>query len=411
MIRARSLPWLNRNVAAMGVTSLLSDASHEAVTSVLPGFLAGLGLPPVALGVIEGLSDALSSFTKLGAGWLGDRTGHRQGTAVAGYILTGLMPLLVAVASSWPLVLVAKTIGWLGRGIRGPLRDAILAESVPPEARGRAFGFHRAGDTVGAVIGPLAAVVILGLAGGTVAAEVDAFRLVFWVALVPGLAAALTFGLFVHDPAPGARTSRGFVGTLRALPGAFRRFLVAVGLFGLGDYAPGLLILATTTLLSARYGLVGAGAIAGLLYVLRNVVYAAGSFPAGLASDRTGRAVTLLAGGYGIGALVALGATVAFVAGIDEPAWFALLFVAHGTLAAIQDTLEGVATADLAGPEARATSYGMLGTVNGVGDLVASAGVGALWTIVAPGLAFGAAAALMGLGALVLFTVDRRSRS
>lgn len=411
MIRARSLPWLNRNVAAMGATSLLSDASHEAVTSVLPGFLAALGLPPVALGVIEGLSDALASFVKLGAGWLGDRTGRRHGAAAAGYCLTGVMPLLIAVAASWPLVLLAKTIGWLGRGIRGPLRDAILAESVPPEARGRAFGFHRAGDTVGAVIGPLGAVAILGVAGTAAASEVDAFRVVFLAALVPGLAAALTFGFFVRDPATSARTAHSFAGTVRALPGAFRRFLVAVGLFGLGDFAPGLLILATTTLLAPRYGLVGAGAIAGLLYVLRNVVYAAGSFPAGVASDRTGRAVTLVAGGYAIGALVSVGVTLAFVAEIDQPVWFALLFAAHGVLAAMQDTLEGVVTAELAGPEARATSFGMLGTVNGVGDLVASAGVGALWTAVAPAPAFGTAAALMVLGAVALLTVDRRART
>ena len=148
-----SRAWLNRNVAAMGATSLLSDASHETATAVLPGFLAALGLPPAALGLIKGFSDALASFLKLGAGWLGNRTGHRWGLAVAGYTLTCLMPLAFIFATSWPMVFAGKLLGWTGKGIRGPLRDAILAESVPPEARGRAFGFHRAGDTIGAVVG------------------------------------------------------------------------------------------------------------------------------------------------------------------------------------------------------------------------------------------------------------------
>jgi len=395
--------WLNRNVVAMGATSLLSDASHEAATAVLPGFLLALGLPPVALGVIEGVSDALASFVKLGAGWLGDRTGRRWGLAVGGYTLTGLMPLILAVATTWSLVLAGKLLGWLGKGIRGPLRDAMLAESVAPEARGRAFGFHRAGDTIGAVIGPLLAAAVLAIY--ETATSTDAFRAVFLLALVPGLLSAATFAAFVRDPGKGAAAGLSFRSAMRTFSRPFRRFLAGVGLFGLGDFAPSLLILAATTLLSPSLGIVGAGALAAGLYVLRNAVNALGSFPVGALSDRTGRSVRLLAGGYVTGAVVAAGTALAFALSIDAPAYFALLFVLSGVLAAVQDTLEGVVTADLGGATARATAFGVLGTVNGIGDLVASAGVGLVWTIASPFAAFAAAAVLMLVGSAFVFAI------
>ena len=402
--------WLNRNVVAMGATSLLSDAGHEGATSVLPGFLAALGLPPAALGIIEGVSDALSSFVKLGAGWVGDRTGRRWGLAVSGYVMTGLMPAWFLAAQSWPLVLIGRAFGWFGRGVRGPLRDAMLAESVAPEARGRAFGFHRAGDTIGAVIGPVGAVIVLALVNTTGTDPLAAFRTVFLLALIPGLASALAFALFVRDPATGLRSGGTFIGAVRGFPPAFRTFLAGVGVFGLGDFAPSLLILAATTLLTPRFGLVEAGAIAGALYVLRNAVYALGCYPIGALSDRSGRPIPMLAGGFAIGALVAAGTLLAFAANIDEPLYLAVLFAGSGVLAATDDTLEGVATAELAGPASRATAFGLLGSVNGIGDLVASAGLGILWTLISSELAFAAAALAMGAGAILLFrTREQRS--
>jgi MFS family permease len=400
--------WLNRNIMAMGATSLLSDASHEAATAALPGFLAALGLPPAALGIIEGVADATSSFVKLGAGWLGDRSGRRFELAVAGYGFTGVMPALLAMATSWPLVLLAKALGWFGRGVRGPLRDAMLAESVEPAARGRAFGFHRAGDTIGAVIGPLLTVVVLGSL--VLSDPTAAFRTVFWIALVPGLAAVAAFALFVRDPGRGSRATIGFRPALRAFGSPFRRFLVGVGLFGLGDFAPTLLILATTVLLTPSLGLVAAGALAALLYVLRNVVYAIASFPFGAASDRLGQPIRLLAGGYLVGAVVAGGTALAFALQISNPLYYALIFALSGVLAAAQDTLEGVATAELGGSAARATAFGVLASVNGVGDLVASAGVGLVWSLATPTIAFGLAAAFMLAGSVFIVTVPMEAR-
>jgi MFS family permease len=406
----RAPAWLNRNVAAMGATSLLSDAGHEAATTALPAFLTALGLPAAAFGIIEGASDALASFVKLGAGWAGDRTGARRSIATTGYVLTGIMPLFFAVALSWPLVLLGKLLGWFGRGIRGPLRDAMLAASVTPDQRGRAFGFHRAGDTVGAVIGPLMAAVVLGVAAQTAAAQLEALRTVFWVALIPGIAAAVTFGLLVRDPDREHRAAGSLLVGLRSTSRPFRGFLGAVGLFGAGDFAPGLLILAATVSLTPSLGLVAAGGVAALMYVLRSAVYALASYPLGALSDRYRRPMRLLAGGYLVGAVTSLGTAVAFAASIEQPAWFAALFFLSGVLAAAQDTLEGVATAELADASFRATSFGLLGAVNGTGDLIASAGVGLIWTLVSPTAAFGAAGLVMAAGTAWL-ALESRSES
>lgn len=129
--------WLNRNVIGMTLSSFFSDAGHEMATAILPLFLVSIGAPAAALGIIEGVADAVSSFAKLGAGWFSDRVGRRKPIAVTGYLLTGLTTGLFALAASWPHVLLARMAGWFGRGIRGPVRDAMLVESVTPETRGR----------------------------------------------------------------------------------------------------------------------------------------------------------------------------------------------------------------------------------------------------------------------------------
>jgi len=125
----------------MGFVSLLSDVGHEMVTALLPGFLALLGVQAAALGAIEGIADSISSFVRLGGGWLSDRFGHRKAIAVGGYLLTGASNGLFSMAYGWPLVLTARALGWFGRGFRSPLKNAILADSVPFGARGKAFGF------------------------------------------------------------------------------------------------------------------------------------------------------------------------------------------------------------------------------------------------------------------------------
>jgi MFS family permease/HEAT repeat protein len=395
--------WLNRNVVGMGVTSLLSDVGHEMITTLLPGFLAVLGVSAAALGAIEGVADSVSSFVKLGSGWLSDRLGQRKPMAVSGYFLTGATSGLFALAHGWPLVLASRTCGWFGRGFRTPLRNAILAGSVPAEARGRAFGLERAGDTIGAIIGPLLAVGLLTHFHDRTAQPDTPFRIVFLVSLVPGLGSGMAFAFLVKETERAPSSTKLWV-SLKGLPVAFRRFLWGAGIFGMGDFARTLLILAATQLLSPSQGVAHAAERAGLLYVGHNIFCAAASYPVGAVSDRLGRR-DLLVLGYLAGGLSAFGFSAAFLWRFTGIPYLLLLFVLAGISIAVYDALEGALTADLVEEEPlRGTAYGVLGAVNGVGDLVASLAVGLLWTQ-SPVLAFAYAALLMGLGAWVLWRI------
>jgi MFS family permease len=397
--------WLNRNVAGMTVTSFLADVSYEMVTAVLPGFLHALGIAAAALGWIEGVADAAASFVKLAAGWYSDRIGRRKGLVAIGYLLSGTALALLAWATSWILVLLSRLIAWFGRGIRGPLRDALLSESVVAAARGRAFGFHRAGDTVGAVLGPLLGVWLLTWLP---AADVTApYRGVFLASIVPGLAAVAAFVILVRET-PGFQPQlAGIRSSFRNLPAGYLRFLIGVGVFGLGDFSHALLVLAAAHWLTPLAGAVEAGRIAALLYAWRNFVYAAASYPIGALSDRVSRAA-LLATAYLAGALTAGMTACFFFAGISNLWWLAALFALAGMYIAAQDTLEGAIPADHVPPDARGAAYGLLGTVNGMGDFVASVLVGTLWTAFSPTTAFAAAAVLMLAGAvLTRYTASR----
>jgi MFS family permease len=396
--------WLNLNVLGMSLTSLLGDAGHEMATAVLPGFFAVLGLPAAVLGTIEGIADAVSSFVKLGAGWYSDRLGHRKTITVSGYFLTGASQALFALAHGWPLMLIGRVSGWLGRGIRGPLRDAMLAESVPAESRGKAFGFHRAGDTIGAIIGPLIAVWVLSRLAGRAADPSHPFRVIFLLTLLPGIAATVTFAATVRETRR-AGSDKKLWASVKSLPRSFFRFLFGVGLFGAGDFSHTLMILASAQLLASRHGVTQAAEIAGLLYVVHNVLYAAVSYPVGALSDRWGRR-GLLTVGYALGAAVAAGFAAEFWWNTASIPRIGILFVFGGIYVAIQDALEGAMTADLvAEKKSRGVAYGLTGTINGVGDFISSTVVGVLWTIYSPIAAFAYAAAVMAVGAIAIYRV------
>lgn len=394
-----SAGWLNRDVVGMALASFFSDAGHEAATSILPLFLVSIGAPPAALGAIEGVADAASSFVKLGAGWFSDRIGQRKPIAVAGYALTGLTTGLFALATAWPHVLLARAAGWFGRGIRGPVRDAMLSESVTPEARGKAFGFHRAGDTLGAIAGPVIALALLSLLAGREATAIT-YRQIFWITLIPGLLSTLSFALFVKERARPADHSSNLFKMIGGLPTRFKLFLVGVGIFGAGDFAHSLLTLRAAQMLTPGMGAARAGQVAIALYTLHNVLYAGMSFPIGALADRIGKR-GLLALGYGVAALMGIG----WIVAVPSVWLLGLLFALGGTFIAAEDALEGALAADLLPEDVRGTGYGVLATVNGLGDFLSSIVVGALWTAVSPAAGFAYAAALFVLGAVVIYRV------
>lgn len=383
--------WFNKNVLGFGLTSLLSDFCHEMATAVLPQFMQVIGASAAALGLVEGASDAVSSFVKLGAGYHSDKIGRRKGWTIIGYVLTAVCMPVLAFAFAWPLILLARVVGWFGRGIRGPLRDAMLAESIAPDDRGKAFGFERAGDTVGAVLGPLVAFGLLSWASGHPAivrrinswlpgdafARGGAFRTVFLLTLIPGILSVLSIAFLTTEKRRARNHAMQFMTTLRGLPRDYRTFLVAVGLFGMADFAPTLMILRATTVLEPGIGLLDASRYAALLYVLRNVVYALASYPIGAMSDRFRfHRTRYLAVGYG----VAVATFTGFAIALPSVWWFVVCFVLAGVFIAWEDTMERVAVRDYVQESVSGTAYGVLGVVNGVGDFASSLIVGVLWT-------------------------------
>jgi MFS family permease len=392
--------WLNRNVIGMTVTSFFADVGYEMVSAVLPGFLASIGVTAAALGWIEGAADALASFVKLGAGWYSDRAGRRKPVVALGYFLSGTALSVLAAALSWPLVLAGRLVAWFGKGIRGPLRDAMLSESTPPEVRGTVFGMHRAGDTAGAVLGPLLGVGLLSVLPRPNASA--PFRTIFLISLIPGLIAFASIAFLVTEKRGAGEPRRRLWGSLRSLPRPYRRFLMGVGLFGAGDFAPTLLVLAAAQLLAPGLGVVRAGEMAALFYVVRNVVYAASAFGAGILADRMNKP-RLLAAGYAVGALTGFAAAALFASNVAGLAAIGTVFVLAGIYIGVEDALEGAIPADMVAPGERGTAYGLMGTVNGVGDLIASALVGTVWTAFSPVAAFLCAGALMFAGAVLVY--------
>lgn len=400
--------WLNRTVTGAGLTSALGDFCYETTTVILPGFLAVLGIPAAALGAIEGTADAVASFTKMFSGYVADRFGHRKVLVLIGYGLTPVGQALIALAGGWPLVLVGRLVSWFGKGLRGPLRDAIVAQAIQPETRGRAFGFHRAMDSVGAVVGPSLGVVLLGWAQSSTPADSSGpFRFVLWLSLIPGALAVMAFLVLVKDPEQSPNPALRLLHALKNLPKPFRRYLAAAGLFGVGDFSHSLLILAATQLLSPSDGVARAAQIAGALYVWRNIVQIAASYPTGVLADRYG-SMPVLVGGYALGVITAILTAGAFVFQATTLAPFVVIFGLGGLYMAVQEALESTVTADIVDPETLATSYGALGTVNGTAKFISSTAVGLLWTAVSPEFAFGLAAAFMLAGTFALGRLPRR---
>jgi MFS family permease len=384
--------WLTPGVLGIGLASFLADAGHEIPTAILPSFLtATLGAPAAALGLIEGLADGAAGGARLLGGALADDPERRRRVAAGGYIGTAVLAALIGLTGAvWQAALL-RIAAWTTRGLRVPPRNALLADLTEPANYGRAYGFERAMDNLGAIAGPLLALLLVVLVGA---------RGAMLLSVVPGLLAAGAILYAIRQiPRPKTRGRQPLRLQLRpVLRGRLGRLMVGVATFELGHAAATLLILRATTVLEPSSGYELAVRLALGLYVGYNAVATLVSVPAGRAGDRWGAPPVLL-----VGVIAFLLAYLGFaVAGSLAP--LALAFLLAGAGIGLVETAEHAAVAALAPAQVRGSAFGVLAATQGFGQLLASALAGLLWTAVSPQAAFGYLAvlsllAILGVGA------------
>ena len=371
-----------RNVFFVGLTSFFTDISTEMVYPLIPIFLTTvLGAPVAVVGLVEGIAESTASLLKVISGWISDRTRRRKGLTVIGYSLAAISKPILAFSFFWWQVLIARFIDRFGKGIRTSPRDALIADSTSKEEYGKAFGFHRGMDTLGAAFGPLIAFSALPLLHNN-------FRLYFSFAIIPAAIGVTVLALFVKEKARTAKAEKLKL-SLKPFSKRFKLFLLIVLIFTVGNSSDAFLIL------RARNVGVTVGLIP-LVYFVFNTVYALAATPIGSLSDRIGRK-TIIITGYLIFSLVYLGFAL-----VKSPFTIWLLFAAYGLYYAFTEGIFKAFTADIVPANLRGMAYGFLNLVLGIALLPASLIAGFLWDKISPSAPFffGSAVSLL---ALILF--------
>jgi MFS family permease len=386
------VPGVSRNIFVLGLVSLATDVASEMLYPLIPIFLTvTLGAPVAALGAIEGIAEGTASLMKVGSGWYSDRLSMRRPLVAAGYALSAVGKVLLATAFHWPQVLVARTVDRFGKGVRTSPRDALIADSSLPETYGRAFGFHRAADTAGAVLGPLIGLAILEIVGQ------NHLRPVLLVATVPGV---LSVGLlaFVKERRREPKPVESGAGRPKIdLSGASRVFWIFLSislLFALGNSSDTFLILRAKDL-----GL--SLAVVILLYVLYNACYSLLSLPAGIVADRVGKR-RLVTGGFFVYGLVYMGFA---LAGQGSHLW--PLFLVYGIYMAFTDGMARAMVAELSPEERRGTFLGLYHTGIGLMAVAASVLAGVLWDVLGKPAPFWLGASTGFAAAALMLTLPR----
>lgn len=389
--RYRGLP---RNVFAIGLVSLLNDASSEIIYPLLPIFLANsLGASARAIGTIEGLAESVASLLKLFAGYLSDRLAKRKVLVVAGYSVASLARPFLAFAQTWTQVLAIRLTDRVGKGIRTAPRDAMIADTVRVEQRGIAFGFHRAMDHAGAVIGPLVGYLLVILFVANVKSPTTGeFSRIFLVASVPALMAVLVAMFFMRESpqqSPGKSQIKSL--SLRGFDSNFKRFLLVLALFTLSNSSDSFLILrAMNSGVSV--------AVVPLLWAAHHGTKVLSSLFGGDLSDRLGRKRLIVSG------WILYAAVYAGFAFATNQASLWVLFLVYGIYFGLSEGAEKALVADLVRPEQRGTAYGLYNLAFGVTVFPASFLMGMIWDWKGPAVAF-LASAVMGATAAVLLLI------
>jgi len=377
--------WFGPGVAGIGSASLLADVGHEIPTALLPSLLTStLGAPASALGVIEGVSDALAGVARLGGGALADDPHRRRAVAVGGYTTTAVLSAGIGAATAPWQVGLLRAGAWTARGLRVPARNALLADIVPASVYGRAYGFERAMDNLGAIAGPLLAIGLVGTVG---------VRWAIGLSVIPGLLAALAIVYAIrHTAAPARRDRQPIRLQVRpVLQGQLGRLMAGITVFELGNCAATLLILRATELFQPGRTNDHATQLALVLYIAYNLAATLISVPAGRHGDRHNPTRVLLAG-----AACFVAAYLWFAAGPAGVTALAPAFVLAGLGIGCVETAEHAAVATYAPTSLRGSAFGLLAVTQSAGNLAASAIAGILWTTIAPTAAFIFLAAVMG---------------
>ncbi len=386
-IKIRHLP---RNVWAVGLTSFFMDISSEMVMYILPLFLANaLGVQTAIIGLIEGFAEATASILKLFSGWLSDRLGGRKWLAVFGYGLSAVAKPFFYFANTWGLVAGVRWADRVGKGIRTAPRDALVADSVTKEIRGLAFGFHRALDTAGAMVGILIAALVVWLAQkNSMELSRYTFQIIVLVSMIPAFLAVLSLAIGAKDvPVQGQRTAPKL--SLRGMGKPFIIFLVIVGIFTLGNSSDAFLVLRAQNLGISVTGIL-------IMLVMFNLIYSLISTPAGSLSDRIGRR-RLIIGGWLVYAVIYLGFAFA------QAAWqIWLLYVAYGLYYGMAYGTANALVADLVPQNLRGTAYGTYNATIGILAFPASFIAGLLWQGAGSWNGFGPSAPFLFGGTLAL---------
>ena len=409
MKKEKKIFGFGRNVTIAGLVSFFMDVSSEMIYPLVPLFLANvLGVNKSVIGLIEGIAESTASLLKVFSGWFSDRIGNRKWLMAVGYGISTLSRPFVALAISWQQVLGSRFIDRFGKGVRTAPRDAIIAESADKAYLGRAFGFHRSMDTMGAVVGPAMAFLLLGLFS-------DDYRKVFWLSMIPGVIAVLLIIFFIKEKkkagvqfiAPGKEGSINRTPTVSGRPKLtlkhfdwrFKFFVIIASLFAVGNSSDVFLIL--------RAQQVGVSTVMiPMVYLLFNLIYSLSSIPAGMAADRFGKKRVILLGFvlfaflyYGFGA-----------ASGTKAIW--ILFSLYGLFMGLTEGIQKAFLATIIPQDFKATAFGVYNTAVGLAMFPASLIGGWLWDHVSPSATFYFGAITASASAIlfiVFITVVRRN--
>ncbi len=354
---------ISKNVFILGLVSFFNDVASEMIYPIVPIFLTSvLGAPVAIVGLIEGIAESTASILKVVSGWLSDKFQRRKPFLVAGYSFSAISKIILSLAFSWPFVLMARFIDRFGKGTRTSARDALIAESSENSLRGRAFGFHRALDTLGAVVGPMIALLAIHFLDNN-------FRLIFFLAFIPAFMGILLLLFFVKEKKKEANSVSTFHFNWYNLDPSFKIFLLISFIFALGNSSDTFLILRAQNL-----GL--SLSLVVLAYVLFNFTYAIFSIPAGIISDKIGPRKVLLAG------FLLFSAVYLFFGLIHSSLFIWFLFPVYGLYMALTEGVGKAYISNLVPQEKSGTAFGVYHTIIGLTTFFASLFAGLLWTYI-----------------------------